>query len=130
MALLFRVVYPSGEETFGTGYPGSVLVVREVPPGPESAYLDEIEVDFAVPEPLPVRRIVGGPRRATIRVRVDGTDAERDRWMDDREREGFVTGLSPAEAGIVLCAPYRDGLDPLALEAAGAVILQAERARP
>jgi hypothetical protein len=111
MAMIFRVIYPSGEQTTGTGYPNTTLVVREVPPGPESCWLDEIEVDFSVPEPHPVKRILGGPRRPTIHRRLEGTEAERERWMDAREAEGWLTTTSPDDDHDVWCVADRDGLE-------------------
>ncbi len=122
MAMLFRVAYPDGEEVFGTGYPGQILTAREVPRGPSCCYLDEIEVDFSGFSStrhdalLPVLRIVGGPRRPTIHVRVDGSEAERETWMDAREAEGWQTKSPPGGGPLVWVVADRDGMDPAALE--------------
>jgi hypothetical protein len=120
MAMLFQVVYPRGEITMATGYPDGILVVQEVPPGPESCYLDELEVDFKTPPPSPlvVKRVVGGPRRPTHRVRLDVAEAEREVWMEAREAEGWVTMGAPGEPSVVWCVADRDGMDPAALERA------------
>jgi hypothetical protein len=112
MAMIFEVLYPGGECATAIGYPGGVLVVRIVPPGPESCYLDELEVDF---DTLTVKRILGGPRRPTLRVRIDGTEADRERWMDARDAEGWVTRGAPGEPSVVWCVADQDGMDPAAL---------------
>ena len=47
MAMIFRIRYPNGEETHGTGYPGQILTVNEVPAGPEARGLVVAEQDTA-----------------------------------------------------------------------------------
>jgi hypothetical protein len=116
MAMIFQVVYPGGERTTATGYPNDTLVVREVPPGPESCYLDEVEVDFEMPEPHLVKRVLRGPRRPTIHVRLDATEAERDVWMDARDAEGWVTASAPGDPSMIWCVADQEGMDPQALE--------------
>lgn len=126
--MIFSVVYPHGERANGYGYPDQILVVREVPAGPECCYLDEIEVDFTnVRDPaavLPVLRVVGGPRRPSIHVRLSCTEAELDAWMDARDREGWQTGHSSADPFLVWCVADRDGMDPADLVRAGGVLVQ------
>ena len=127
--MLFHVAYPGGERSIGTGFPGHVLVIREVPRGPECCYLDELEVDFgpfangrAPGAELPVRRVVGGPRRPTLHVRVSGTEAERDAWADAREAEGWLTTSAPDDPSIMWVVATRDGLDLDELERHGGII--------
>jgi hypothetical protein len=118
MAMIFEVVYPSGEVTWGIGYPGTTIVINQVPPGPESCIYDELEVQ---PEPgdatkVRVVRIVGGPRRPTHRVRVPGGEIVRNAWMDARDNEGWTTldGHDP-DPDVVWVAALEDGLDPSTL---------------
>jgi len=123
VAMLFRVRYPDGEITWGTGYPDLPLIVREVPRGPACCYLDEIEVQFGAPEPLPVLRVVGGPRRPTHHVRVAGTLGERDLWMDAREADGWVT-CEADDPAVVWVVAGRDGLDVAELVRHGGVLVE------
>ncbi|MCE9574415.1 MAG: hypothetical protein K8W52_14805 [Deltaproteobacteria bacterium] len=101
MAMLFAVAYPGGERTIATGYPGAIVVVREVPRGPEACLFDELEI-AATDEPgelgplFRVVRIAGGPRRPTLRVRLDAA-ADRDAWLDAREAEGWWTATAPGD---------------------------------
>ncbi|MFN0247121.1 MAG: hypothetical protein ACKV2T_09435 [Kofleriaceae bacterium] len=118
MAMLFEVTYPSGEQTYGIGYPGTTIVVNQVPPGPESCMYDELEV---VPVPgsstsVRVVRIVGGPRRPTYRVRVLGGETVRNAWMDVRDAEGWTTldGHDP-DPDVVWVVALEDDLDPATL---------------
>lgn len=122
--MIFEVVYSSGERTWAVGYPNQILVVNQVPPGPESCYFDEIEVDFSA-YPHRVLRVVGGPRRPTILVRVEGTDADRELWMDARDAEGWQTlsGHDP-DPTIVFVVADRDGKDLADLERTGGVIVR------
>jgi hypothetical protein len=125
MAVLLQVEYPDGERVIATGYPvaDTTLVVREVPRGPQAAYGDVLEVDMSTGEPYPVVKIVGGPRRATIRVHVPGSAAHRERWMEAREAEGWLTADADAPDGEIWVAPSRDDLDSPALARTGATIL-------
>jgi hypothetical protein len=45
-----------------------------------------------------VKRILGGPRRPTIHVRVAG---DREAWMDARENEGWATLGSEEDPSVV-----------------------------
>lgn len=119
--MIFDVVYPSGERANGYGYPNQLLVVREVPAGPECCYLDEIEVDFTK-DPVPVLRVVGGPRHPTLHVRIAGTEAEVDAWMEARDDEGWSTNNHSADRNLVWVVAVRDGMDPEDLVRAGGVI--------
>jgi hypothetical protein len=125
VALIFEVVYPSGEHAWARGYFGTTLVVDQVPPGPDSCLHDEIEVDFTAPHPHPVLRVVGGPRRPTLRVRFAGTPGERDTWMDARDADGWETlpGYDP-DPDVIWVVAARDGKDPADLERAGGVIVR------
>jgi len=129
MAMIFEVEYPGGERTWAVGYPDAALVVNQVPPGPESCYGDVIEVDFAAfksgsQAPCRVLRVVGGPRRPTIRVRVEGGAAARDAWMDAREANGWDTlDGHDADADVVWAVATREGQEAGALEGAGVTIL-------
>jgi hypothetical protein len=129
MAMLFFIQYPNGERVMGTGYPNTILRVGEVPCGPECCYQDQVEVDFTDfskdrhDAGLPVLRVVGGPRRPTIHVRVEGTEAERELWMDDREAEGWSTNSPPAGGSIVWVVASRDGMDVEDLERTGGTII-------
>jgi hypothetical protein len=119
MAMIFDVVYPSGERTFATGYPDTIVVVQQVPPGPESCLYDQLEVDFAnISKPLPCRvlRVVGGPRRPTHRVRVVGGEVARTSWMDEIETKGWsaLDGHDP-DPDVVWVVAMEDGLDPATL---------------
>lgn len=129
MAMIFEVECPGGERAWAVGYPDGPLVVTQVPPGPDGCYGDVIEVDFAAfkggsPAPCRVLRVVGGPRRPTIRVRVEGGAATRDAWMDARDAEGWDTlGGHDAEADVVWAVATREGMDVTALGGAGATVL-------
>lgn len=115
MAMLIDVEYPHGERATATGYYGGVLVVQIVPRGPEAALGDVLEVDFTH-DPARVRRIVGGPRRPTLHVRLTGySEAARDRWMDARDAEGWLTRDDPDDPTLIYVVATRDGLDPAAL---------------
>lgn len=115
--MVFEVTYPSGERTYAIGYPGTTLVVNQVPPGPESCMYDELEVTLD-PGATSARvvRIVGGPRRPTHRVRITGGEATRERWMSAREAEGWSTldGHDP-DPDVVWIVALEDGLDPTTL---------------
>ncbi len=101
MAMLFSVVYPAGESAIATGYPGTLVVVYQVPRGPEACLLDELAIAptgerDAFGALYRVVRIAGGPRRPTLRVRLAGAaPAARDAWLDAREAEGWWTGTAP-----------------------------------
>jgi hypothetical protein len=115
MAMLIEVEYPGGERAITTGYYGGVLVVQIVPRGPEAALGDELEVDFGHQTPR-VLRIVGGPRRPTIHVRLtDASEAAREQWMDARDAEGWLTRDDADDPGLIYVVATRDGLDPAAL---------------
>jgi hypothetical protein len=121
--MLIEVVYPRGERVTATGYVGGVLWVSIVPEGPEAAYLDELEVDYAGErEPYPVVRVVGGPRNPTLRVRLALDEAALDRWMTARDDEGWSTRVSDTDPRVVLVVACRAGLDARSLEAHGAVL--------
>jgi hypothetical protein len=113
MAMIFTVVYPSGERAYAIGYPRSKLVVNIVPPGPESCLYDELEVEpDAAGSSVRVLRIVGGPRRPTHRVRVMGGEIAREEWMNERDAEGWSTldGQDP-DPDVVWAVACRDDLD-------------------
>ncbi len=120
--MIFEVVYPGGERACAVGYPGQPVRVNQIPPGPESCHGDVLEVDFTT-TPCRVLRVVGGPRRPTLRVRVPGGAAVRDRWMDARDAEGWSTldGHDPDPDVVWLVG--EDGLDPAALERDGATLV-------
>ena len=136
MALLIEVVYPSGEHVIATGYLHRTLVVQIVPRGPDAAYLDELEVDFTGDEPYRVVRVLGGPRRRTVRVRVDllsaslrdaarpgeagACDGDHEAWLDAREADGWYGRVADDGSGELWVVAERDGLDARALESAGA----------
>jgi hypothetical protein len=111
-----RGQYPNGERAWSIGFPGGTLVVDLVPPGPQSCLGDQLEVEFAKSGPGRVLRVLGGPRRPTIRVRVPGGVTAREAWMTAREAEGWATadGLD-ADADVVWLAATRDELDPARL---------------
>ena len=123
MAIVFQVRYPRGEVAYAVGWPNRTLLVDVVPAGPEGCYRDEVEVDFDAPQPHPVLRIVGGPRRPTIHVRVPGSEAEREAWMNRREDEGWDTLGSHEDDDIVWCVATADDLDPTMLAIDGATVL-------
>jgi hypothetical protein len=122
MAMIFEVVYPGGERTYAIGYPGTTVVVNQVPPGPESCMYDELEIDFSAvaktpSAACPVLRLVGGPRRPTHRVRVPGGEPAREAWMSAREAEGWDTlDGHEADEDIVWVVASRDGLDESTLD--------------
>ena len=131
MALLIRVVYPGGEQVWATGYPDQILVVREIYGGPESCYLDELECDFSgyttardARIPCPVLRVVGGPRRPTIHVRVQGTLDEVEAWIVAREAEGWAATTSPGHPSFVWIVADREGLDTSELGRAGGTVVR------
>ena len=116
--MIFSVTYPGGEQTYGIGYPGTTLVIEQVPPGPESCLGDVLEV---APDPvgstnMRVVRIVGGPRRPTHRVRVVGGAAAREAWMAAHEARGWTAldGHDP-DPDVVWVVALVDGLDPATL---------------
>ena len=119
MAMLFEVTYPGGERAIAVGYPGTRLVVNQVPPGPESCLWDELEVE---PDPpgsttgVRVVRVVGGPRRPTHRVRVPGGEAAREAWMEVREAQGWSTlDRHDPDPDVVWAVATREGLEAAAL---------------
>jgi len=116
LAMIFEVEYPNGERAWSIGFPGGTLVVDLVPPGPQSCLGDELEVEFREGAPCRVLRVLGGPRRPTLRVRVPGGVAVREAWMMAREAEGWATadGLD-ADPEVVWLAATRDGLEPAGL---------------
>jgi hypothetical protein len=123
VAMILEVVYPGGERCAAVGYPvpGSTLIVDIIPRGPEAAYRDEVEVDFETGPPYPVRRVVAGPRRPTIRVGHRLAQPECDRWIEAREAEGWELREAdddPAEVWVVA----GHGMDVAQLERAGGVI--------
>ena len=98
MAMIFTVCYPSGERAFAIGYPDAPLVVDLVPRGPEACLFDEIEAEpFHGPTTeCRARRILAGPRRPALHVRLDGaSESARDAWLDAREAEGWWVATSP-----------------------------------
>ena len=110
--MLIDVEYPGGERVLATGHHGRPLTVQIVPHGPEAALGDILEVDFTR-EPPRVVRIVGGPRRPTIHVRLDPlSQAKRDRWMDARDDEGWSTRDDPDDPALILIVATRDDQDP------------------
>ncbi|MFV8752510.1 hypothetical protein ACNOYE_18340 [Nannocystaceae bacterium ST9] len=120
MAMIFTVEYPGGERVWAIGYPGAPLRVGEVPRGPEACYADELEVEFVASSEVSqvhrVVRILGGPRRASVHVRLAGAGAaERETWMDAREREGWLTREAPGDPETLWVAPTRAGMDTDAL---------------
>jgi hypothetical protein len=126
MALIIYVVYPRGERANGYGYPDQILVVREIPEGPEACYADEIECDFqnyTGLETIPVVRVVGGPRRPTIHVRVPGDEVEREAWMTAREAEGWDVVESANDPSIIWAVAGADGMTPADLERDGARLI-------
>ena len=130
MAMVLRIRYPGGETVWSIGYPvaGSILRVDQVPGGPEACYGDQVEADFSVPEPYPVLRIVGGPRRPTIRVRLadpsgnELAQAEREVWMDAREAEGWLANDADDGSTDIWVVASRDGLDARELARSGATL--------
>ncbi|MCX5743178.1 MAG: hypothetical protein NT062_11860 [Proteobacteria bacterium] len=122
MAMLIEVIYPGGERVVATGYPHQVLVLQIVPRGPEAAYLDDLEVDFTDPTPHRVRRVIGGPRRPTIRVTFP-VDTDRDAWSDAREADGWSVYEADDRSGELWIVALRDGLDPADLQRVGGVIV-------
>ncbi|MBM4782112.1 MAG: hypothetical protein GQE15_30910 [Archangiaceae bacterium] len=127
MAMIFEVEYPNGERAWSVGFPGGTLVIDLVPPGPQSCLGDQLEVEFRKGEPCRVLRVLGGPRRPTIRVRVPGGVPAREAWMTAREAEGWATadGLE-ADPDIVWVAATRDGLDPAGLSSNLSTVLPEE----
>ena len=115
MALLIAITYPGGGHAIATGYPHRTLVVQIIPRGPEAAYLDEVEVDWTGDEPHPVVRVVGGPRRPTIRVRLDRDEAATEAWIAAREADGWEARVADDDPGEVWVVAGRDGLDPARL---------------
>lgn len=98
MALVYIVIYPNGETAEAIGYPDQVLRIDVVPRGPEACLHDEVECDFLPDYRARVRRVLGGPRRRTIHVRVSG---DRDAWMDARDAEGWWTRGDPDQEDVV-----------------------------
>jgi hypothetical protein len=128
MAMIFQVEYPGGERAYAIGYPGCVLRVDEVPSGPEACYGDEVEVRFPGPPfdifmVCEVVRVVGGPRRPTMHVRVEMSARERDAWLEAREEEGWVAALAPDDPTRAWLVADRDGLGADDLTRAGATLL-------
>jgi hypothetical protein len=124
VALLLTVAYPAGERAIATGYVGVPLRVDIIPRGPEACYRDEVEVDFSGGEPYPVLRILSGPRRTTIRVRLPRSDEiARELWMDARAPEGWYARAADDGSDEIWIVAERDGLDVAALERAGASVV-------
>ncbi len=131
VAQLITVQYPSGEQVIATGYVGGTLVAQIIPRGPEAQLLDVLEIDYTGPEPFRVVRVIGGPRRPTIRVRLEVDEPVAEAWIDAREADGWTarcaepSAASPEQHGSteVWVVAMRDGLDPAALVAAGATIV-------
>lgn len=100
MALIYEVVYPGGERARAVGYPDGVLRVTVVPRGPEACLGDLLECTFgpAGDYTAYVRAVVGGPRRPTRHVRVDG---DRAAWIEAREREGLEVLEDPDDPAVV-----------------------------
>lgn len=122
MAMLFEVEYPGGERAIATGYAGSTLIVQVVPRGPEAALDDALEVDFGR-DPPRVLRVLGGPRRPTLHVRLAGASAaEREAWMDARDAEGWLTREDDGDPTRILVVAGHDGMDPTALARAGGAL--------
>lgn len=110
--MVFCVRYPRGEQAVAIGYPGTTLVVNQVPPGPESCLYDELEVTHDGTSVCPVVRVLGGPRRPTHRVRLLGDQAVRDAWIVAREADGWETLEGhDADPAVVWVVATRDGLD-------------------
>jgi hypothetical protein len=137
MAMLIEVQYPGGERVVATGYWGFELVVQIVPRGPEAAQGDVLAVDctgasadLGAANPPRVVRVIGGPRRPTLRVQLPGLDtAARERWMSAREADGWesrdadVTAATPTrDRDEVWVVATRDGMDVAELERSGAVV--------
>ncbi len=125
MAVVFDVVYPNTERAYAVGYPvaGTTVRVDIVPEGPEACLGDLLEVDFAF-SPCPVRRIAGGPRRKTVRVRLPSADPRVvEPWLEARDAEGFETRQSDVDATIALVVPVGDNVDLARLTVDGAVVL-------
>jgi hypothetical protein len=121
--MLINVEYAGGERALATGYVGARLVVQILPRGPEACFYDELEVDFSGAEPYRVVRVVGGPRRPTIRVAVAHDDATREAWIDAREREGWYGRPADDGSDEVWIVAERDGLSVDDLVRAGASVL-------
>ncbi len=121
MALIFTVIYPNGETAEAVGYPDQVLRVDIVPRGPEACLHDEVECEFRPDYTAKVLRIVGGPRRRTIHVRVAG---DRDAWMDARDSEGWWTLPDRDEDDVVWLVPVDDDRDLTQLVSVGVQILR------
>ena len=121
MALIFTVIYPNGETAEAVGYPDQVLRVDVVPRGPEACLLDEVECEFLPDYRATVRRIVGGPRRRTIHVRVTGN---RDAWMDARDSEGWWTRGDPDVDDVVWVVAVDRDRDVGELIAAGGHVVR------
>ena len=124
--MLVLIRYPNGEITYATGYPvkGAALVVDTVPRGPVAAYRDVVELDVEAGEPFPVTHVIDGPRRPTYRIRLGGTEAEIERWMEARETEGWYARMSDTDRNELWVVAERDGLDPSDLESLGATLLR------
>ena len=120
MALIFTLLYPNGETAEAIGYPGQVLRVDLVPRGPEACLHDEVECELLPDYRANVRRIVGGPRRPTIHVRVIG---DRDACMDARDAEGWWTREDPDEDDVVWVVAVDRDRDVGELVAAGGVLI-------
>src|SRR5512138_790975 len=132
MAMVLRIRYPGGETVWSIGYsvPGAIVRVDQVPRGPEACYGDEVEADFTAPAPYPVLRIVGGPRRPTIRVRLadpsgnELAEADREAWMAAREAEGWLTNDADDGSTDIWIVATRDDLDARELARSGATLLE------
>ena len=122
MALIFFVDYPNGETAEAVGYPDQILWINAVPRGPEACLHDEVECEFLADYRARVLRIVAGPRRRTIHVRVAG---DREAWMDARESEGWCTRADRVAEDVVWIVAVDVDRDPQELIALGAEILGA-----
>jgi hypothetical protein len=121
--MLIDVEYADGERVLATGYIGARLVLQLVPRGPLACYGDELECDFAGAAPYRVVRVVGGPRRATVRVALDVARDARERWLDAREVDGWYGRDADDGSGEVWIVAERDGLAIEDLVRAGARLI-------
>ena len=121
MALVYFLTYPNGETAEAIGYPDQVLRVDVVPRGPDACLYDEVECEFLPDYRAKVLRIIAGPRRQTIHVRVTGN---RDAWMDARDEEGWWTRPDPDVDDVVWVVPVDEDRDPAQLVSVGVQILR------
>lgn len=121
MALVYTVIYPNGETAEAIGYPDQILRIDVVPRGPEACLHDEVECEFGSDYRAKVLRVVAGPRRKTIHVRVAGN---REAWMEARDAEGWWTLGAHDEDDVVWIVAVDEDRDPEVLVALGAEILR------